>query len=134
TITAAELGFVDPDDVASGITFITSSAVNGTVEVNGVAQPTFTAQQVIDGLVTFQHDGSETVSASFQVTVEDGNEDNSAPPAPVPFNLTVTPVNDAPTLAVTAAASFTENGAAVTLDPGLTVSDADTGVGYSATI
>ncbi|MEK1894684.1 MAG: type I secretion C-terminal target domain-containing protein, partial [Rhizobium sp.] len=41
----------------------------------------------------FTHDGSEGPSASFQVKVEDGNEDSSAPVTGT-FNFTVTPVND----------------------------------------
>ena len=39
------------------------------------------------------HNGGETTTASFEVSVEDGNEDGSTPPAST-FNLTVTPVND----------------------------------------
>ena len=61
--------------------------------MNGAAATTFTGAQLAAGLVSFQHDGSETTAASFQVTVEDGNEDGSTP-TPATFNLTVTAVND----------------------------------------
>ena len=53
----------------------------------------FTGTQLSAGQVSFVHNGSETSTASFQVAVEDGNEDGSAPVAQT-FNLTVTAVND----------------------------------------
>ena len=60
------------------MTFTVTDPVNGSVRVNGVAATSFTGQQLAAGQVTFVHDGSETTAASFQVTVEDGNEDGSA--------------------------------------------------------
>ncbi len=94
TITAGDLGYTDVDDLPTGVNFNVSALVNGVVKVNGVASTTFTPAQLAGGLVTFEHNGSETTSASFLVNVEDGNEDNSAPVNST-FNLTVTPVNDA---------------------------------------
>ncbi|MCC5526815.1 cadherin-like domain-containing protein [Vibrio lentus] len=47
--------------------------------MNGVASSSFTVAQLAAGEVTFKHDGSETTSASFDVNVEDGNEDGSTP-------------------------------------------------------
>ena len=94
-IGASDLGFTDPDDDADGVTFTVSSQANGAVQINGTPQTTFTGTQLAAGQVTFLHDGSETVSAGFQVSVEDGNEDNSVPAAQA-FSLTVTPVNEAP--------------------------------------
>ena len=49
-------------------------------------------------------------------------------------NINITPVNDAPVLTVTGSAAYTENAAPVILDPGLAVSDVDSGSGYSATV
>jgi hypothetical protein len=46
----------------------------------------------------------------------------------------IAPVNDAPALTIAAAAAYTENGAPVTLDPALTITDLDGGPGYSATV
>ena len=43
------------------------------------ATTTFSGQDVIDGLVAFAHDGSNTTAAAFDVSVEDGDEDGSAP-------------------------------------------------------
>ena len=85
-VTTADLDFVDPDDGPADVTFTVSNQVNGTVLVNGVATTTFSGQDVIDGLVAFAHDGSNTTAAAFDVSVEDGDEDGSAP-TPATFNL-----------------------------------------------
>ncbi|WP_299694195.1 Ig-like domain-containing protein, partial [uncultured Vibrio sp.] len=95
TITAADLGYTDVDDTDSGVTFTVSNASNGTILVGGVASNSFTVAQLAAGDVRFKHDGSETKSASFDLNVEDGNEDGSTPVNST-FNLTVNPVNEAP--------------------------------------
>lgn len=97
TLVAADLGYTDVDDVAAGITFTVSGVTNGTLQVNGVAAATFTATQLAGGLVTFVHGGGEATTGSFDVVVDDGNEDSSTPVAST-FNFIVTPVNDAPVL------------------------------------
>ncbi|MCP4967633.1 MAG: hypothetical protein GY926_20670, partial [bacterium] len=108
-ITGTDLGYTDPDDVDAGVTFTTSSASNGKIQVNGSDASNFTGTQLTAGQVTFVHDGSETTVASFDVNVEDGDEDISTPTDST-FNFTVTPVNDTPTLAASAANdTLTEN-------------------------
>jgi uncharacterized delta-60 repeat protein len=72
------------------VTFSVSNQVNGTVKVNGSAATSFTGQQLLDGLVSFSHDGSQLPSASFDVSVEDGDEDGSVPVVRT-LGLTVTP-------------------------------------------
>ncbi|PMM38933.1 hypothetical protein BCT54_14865 [Vibrio splendidus] len=133
TITTEDLGYTDVDDTDTGVTFSVSNASNGTILVNGVASSSFTVAQLAAGEVTFKHDGSETTSASFDVNVEDGDEDDSTP-ADSTFNLTVTPVNDAPELngdlsgEVDEAGSYTITAA----DLGYTdVDDTDTGVAFT---
>ncbi|UFS81470.1 DUF5801 domain-containing protein [Rhizobium sp. T136] len=93
TLTAAELGYADPDDIASGVVFQVSNLSHGVITNGGASAASFTAAELNAGLIKFTHDGSEGPSASFQVKVEDGNEDNSAPVTGT-FNFTVTPVND----------------------------------------
>ncbi|MEZ8859758.1 tandem-95 repeat protein [Vibrio sp. 10N.247.311.51] len=93
TITAEDLGYTDVDDTDTGVTFTVGNASNGTILVGGVPSNNFTVAQLAAGEVTFKHDGSETTSASFDVNIEDGNEDGSTP-VDSTFNLTVTPVND----------------------------------------
>jgi hypothetical protein len=92
-ITADDLGFTDPDDVAADVTFTVTNPVNGEVRVGGVAVTSFSGTQLVAGLVSFSHNGSETAAASFDVAVEDGDEDGSVPVAQT-FSLTVTATND----------------------------------------
>ena len=125
-ITSADLCFSDPDDDASGVTFTISNLVNGTVRVNGIAATGFTGQQLASGLVTFQHDGAETATASFNVVVEDGNEDGSAPVAST-FHFTVSPVNDAPFIACDLSANVAEGGSYTITQADLWFSDPDDG-------
>ncbi len=96
-LTTADLNFSDADDSAAGVRFTVSALSNGKVYVNGKAASSFTGADLAAGKVSFVHTGSETTKAAFKVSVEDGNEDGSAPVAKS-FNLTVTPVNDAPVL------------------------------------
>ncbi|MFH5776701.1 FG-GAP-like repeat-containing protein [Paracoccus sp. NGMCC 1.201697] len=98
-LTAADIGFSDPDDSGAGVVFRVSAPVHGALLVNGAAAASFTAADIAAGRVSFLHDGSESNSASFRVLVEDGNEDGSVPIARS-FGFNVTPVNDAPVLHV----------------------------------
>ena len=50
-----------------------------------------------------------TNAASFDVTIDDGNEDASPPPDPQTFSLSVTPSNDAPILQSALRAGFPTN-------------------------
>ena len=84
-------------DAGAGLTYPVAPG-NGQVLVNGNVATTFTAQDVIDGRVSFRHNGSETSSASFTFTLADGGE-NGSTPASGTFNLTVTPVNNSPVIA-----------------------------------
>ena len=59
---------VDPDNTAAELTFNVSDPTHGHVEVNGVTETTFTQRQLIDGVVTFVHDNSDTTQATFKVS------------------------------------------------------------------
>ncbi|MCP5035804.1 MAG: hypothetical protein GY939_28735, partial [Actinomycetia bacterium] len=122
-ITDTDLGYTEPDDGDAAVTFTTSSATNGKIQVNGIDASSFTGTELTAGLVTFVHDGSETTVASFDVNVEDGNEDVSLP-TNSPFSFTVTQVNDAP---VTTNNSYTLNEGA--LESGNNIITNDTGSG-----
>jgi hypothetical protein len=126
TLTAADLGFSDPDDGASDVTFTVSNLSNGIVKVNGVAATSFTGQQLLAGMVAFVHDGSETNAASFNVAIEDGNEDGSAP-TPSTFNLTVSAVNDPPVITGDLSAVLDEGGSYTLTAANLGFSDPDDG-------
>ncbi|WP_426232614.1 DUF5801 repeats-in-toxin domain-containing protein [Pararhizobium sp. DWP3-4] len=108
TLTTTDLGFSDPDDVGLGVTFTVTNPLYGGVLVNGATALSFNGQQLLDGQVSFQHNGSETTAASFGVILEDGNEDNSAPETAT-VNVIVVPVNDAPVLSGLGNVTFSEN-------------------------
>src|SRR5690606_37073145 len=76
----ADLLYTDPDDTSAGVSFSGSSVAGGTVLVGGVAATSFTPAQLTAGQVAFRHHGTST-APSFSVSVEDGNEDGSAPVA-----------------------------------------------------
>ncbi len=124
----SDLGFTDPDDIGSGVTFTVSNLVNGEIRVNGFAQNSFTGDQVSGGNVSFHHNGTETLTAGFNVSVEDGNEDGSAPIAQA-FSITVNPVNDPPVLTGDLAATVAEGGSYVLTSSDLGFTDPDDGPG-----
>ena len=97
-ITTAMLDEGDVDDSGAGLTYtITNVTDNGTLYLAGFGalglNDTFTQADIDAGNVTYDHDGSETTSDSFDFSLADGGEDG-ATPATGTFNITVTPVND----------------------------------------
>ncbi len=118
-LTATDLGYTDPDDVATGVTFSATDFSNGSIYVNGNLTPNFTAAELAAGLVVFTLDGSETTAAGFNVRVEDGNEDFSTPVSQ-PFSITVSPVNDAPQIFIDLSPRlYVEQGVAFTINGGV---------------
>ncbi|MDR6663754.1 T1SS-143 domain-containing protein, partial [Tardiphaga robiniae] len=97
TLTAAELGYTDPDNTASEVVFHVSNVQHGIITNGGAPATSFTAAELAAGLIKFIHDGSEDSSTTFQVYVEDGNQDGSTP-VPGTFTFTVDGVNDAPVI------------------------------------
>lgn len=102
TITNQMLSSSDPDpfDTPDQISYSIEVAPQfGRVEVNGslvqVGQ-TFTQQDIDDGLVRYVHDGGENTADSFDFRVSDpgagANQEEGT------FNITIEPINDAPTL------------------------------------
>ncbi|MBP6009064.1 MAG: VCBS domain-containing protein, partial [Rhodoferax sp.] len=114
TISLADLGYTDVDDSDAGVTFIVGGFSNGKIQVNGVDALNFTGTDLTAGRVTFVHDGSETTTASFKVSVEDGNEDVSNPVEST-FTLDVTPTSDSAPGAVPDAITVAEGGTATAL-------------------
>ena len=95
-LTTSDVNGTDVDDVAADLTFTVTNEVNGVVQVNGVNASSFTQADLEAGNVTFLHNGSETVSGSFDVALAD--DDNASAGAAVTVTATVTPQNDAPTI------------------------------------
>ena len=100
TITRAMLEVTDADNSAVEITYtITVDSVHGMLRNNGIALgvgSTFTQDDINNGLLTYQDTDIETTADSFSFTVSDvaGGSIGSTT-----FNITVTPVNDSPTVA-----------------------------------
>jgi len=152
---------VDPDslDLADATVAITGGAFPGDGDVLGanVAGTSITASYdaatetlVLSGSDTLAHYQSVLDSVTF-VTASDNPDDFGADPtravtwtlddgsasnatSSVTTAVSITAVNDPPTLAGTTNASFTENGPAVTLSSAVTISDPDSFTLAGATV
>jgi Ca2+-binding RTX toxin-like protein len=95
TIDWTELSFTDPDNAFAEVTFtLTGLPANGLLMLDGVALElgdAFTQQDIDDDLLSYQHDGSETVSDNFQFDVSDGAGGSSDGHS---FSFDITPVED----------------------------------------
>ncbi|MCH8997375.1 MAG: FecR domain-containing protein, partial [Proteobacteria bacterium] len=96
TITGAILSATDAETGDPALlSYTVTGTTNGVVQLSGATVTNFTQQDVDDSLVTFLHDGGETAAAGFTITVDDPDGGTSLPAT---VDLTVTGVNDAPTL------------------------------------
>ncbi len=127
-ITTAMLQATDVDDSSVGLTYgITSVTGNGTLRLSGTVlgiSDTFTQADIDAGLVTYDHNGSETTSDSFGFSLADGGEDGSLP-ATGTFAITVNPVNDEQSLDTNAGLTLAEGATATITSSELTTSDVD---------
>jgi VCBS repeat-containing protein len=116
TITNAMLQVTDADNTAAELVFaLTTVAAHGQLQLDGVAlglNNTFTQADIDAGLLTYSHDGSETIADSFTFTVSDGAGGSIGATS---FAITVTPVNDAPVLAHNTGLTVEEGATAVTI-------------------
>ncbi|RZL07772.1 MAG: hypothetical protein EOP40_15025, partial [Rubrivivax sp.] len=129
TITSAQLSTQDAEEAAADLVYTLASApANGRLLLNGAALDngdSFTQQDIDNGLLSYEHDGSETLSDAFDFTVEDGR---GGVIGNTTFALNVTPVNDAPT--ATVSSGSVAEGGSVSIGNGLLqASDADHAVG-----
>ncbi len=91
TITSLDLNIIDSDNNPDELFYIVSNITNGQIYVNGIASNRFTQADINNNLIIYQHNGSETTSASFDFDVSDGQFIISQT-----FDINVIPVNDAP--------------------------------------
>ncbi|HYD17289.1 MAG TPA: cadherin-like domain-containing protein, partial [Patescibacteria group bacterium] len=109
TIGAGQLGVSDVDTAAGDLAYtVTTGPSHGRLEFSdaaGVAVTSFTQADIDSGRLRYVHDGSETTADSFSFTAADATTDL----AEQAVAITVTPVNDAPTL-VNTGATVAENG------------------------
>ena len=114
-ISTSQLNESDPDDDGIELTYtITTNVVNGTLRRGAIvldantADNTFTQADIDAGIVQFDHNGSETTIDGFQFSLADGGEDGAVP-VTGSFQITVTPVNDAPTTSPVTLTSIPED-------------------------
>ena len=98
-ITNAMLQTTDVDNTTAQLVYTVDAVpINGTLYNNGVAlsvSDTFTQSDIDAGLITYDHDDSQTSTDSFDFTVDDGLGTTSS----ATFTWTVTNTNDPPTAA-----------------------------------
>ncbi|MDV6029055.1 MAG: DUF4347 domain-containing protein [Phycisphaera sp. RhM] len=127
TVTTAMLETTDVDNTDSQLVYTVDAVpTNGTLYRGGVVlnvSDTFTQADLDAGLITYDHDGSETTSDSFDFTVDDGAGATTSST----FNWTVTAGNDAPVEASIEGSTlaYTENDGAVAITSTLALSDSD---------
>jgi hypothetical protein len=79
TITNDYLITYDADDTAANLIYtVTTGPSHGTLLVNGVPVTQFSQQQINEGLVVYQNDGTANSADSFGFTVDDGKGTASA--------------------------------------------------------
>ncbi|MBS0152902.1 MAG: cadherin domain-containing protein, partial [Nitrospira sp.] len=127
TINAGELAVTDADNSAAQLAYtIGTGPLHGRLELitaPGINVTTFTQADIAANRLVYIHDGSETTSDSFSFTVNDGA---GGTVGATTVTLTITPVNDTPTITSngggpTAVVTVAENVSAVTIVTGADV-------------
>ena len=90
TVTSAMLLVTDTDNPPAELTFSVEVVPdNGALKLGGTLSDTFTQKDIDDGILAYEHNGSETTSDSFVFSVSDGAGGTIGN---TPFNITVTPI------------------------------------------
>lgn len=133
-ITSSQLHYSDPDNNTLQLQYtLTSAPTNGSVQKydgsNWNTVTSFTQHDINDNKIRFLHNDTETTSAGFEFQLSDGagSTQNGT------YNVTVTPVNDAPasiTFSTTSADMNEDNVSGVALGT-FTITDSETVNGSS---
>ena len=95
TLITAELLFTDSEQPATSVTYtVTGGLANGQLELTtgpGVAVTSFTQDDIDNNRVVYVHDGSNTISDTFNFSVDDGQGNTLAGQS---FSIIVTAVDD----------------------------------------
>ncbi|MBL1178496.1 cadherin-like domain-containing protein, partial [Pantanalinema sp. GBBB05] len=126
TISSGQLQVTDPDTATPQLVYTLGSLpANGQVKRLGTALTagqTFSQDDINQGRIEYQQNGSETLTDRFTFTVSDGV---GAGIASQTFSISVTPVNDAPILLTSAGLTVSEGSVADITNALLTSSDPD---------
>jgi len=112
TITAASLEVTDVESGPNGLTYTVETAPsNGLLYDTGAMSAladgqTFTQSDLNTGTIEYRHDGTQTTADSFTFSVADPDGASTDTKA---FNIEITPINDAPTVAAPADQSVSED-------------------------
>ena len=111
-----ELKSTDEDNNSSAY-----SQPNDNISYRITTPPSFGSASIVNNLLTYQHFGNESTSDTIQYVANDGTHDSS----PSTITITITPVNDAPSL--TAQKGITENDKTISFT--INATDPDLGQG-----
>ncbi|MBX2836929.1 MAG: DUF4347 domain-containing protein [Gammaproteobacteria bacterium] len=125
-LTSAHLDLADTTEAAYDVNY-TITLLPGHMTLSLTTDPlnaisTFTQQDINDGLVQLNHDGSETVSGDIEFSVTDGVI--SAPITGI-LDVDVSPVNDSPENQANNTLTVSENATAVVTNTHLNYTDDD---------
>ena len=126
-LTAADLAASDDASGPASLVYSVANAANGHVALRGALGATvtsFTQAQLAAGNVFFVHDGSNTTTGGFGVTVADGHGGRAGP---VTVGATVTSANHAPVVSGDLAISLAEGGNVALTTADLATSDDESG-------
>ncbi len=123
-ITTTHITAIDVDDSGTGLDYTVSNLRNGVVQVSGTTATTFTQDDIVNNRVTFVHDGSETLTAGFDIVLADGLE-NSTTTDTDTFNLIINPVNDDVVVNTNTTLILDENATAIISSTNLNITDVD---------
>ncbi|PCK06170.1 MAG: hypothetical protein COA42_17520, partial [Alteromonadaceae bacterium] len=123
TITTTILSATDVDTADSTLIYTVSNLDKGTIEVSSSSVLTFTQQNLIDGVVEYVHDDSNSTTGGFDFTVKDPTGNTLGGQG---FSVTVNPVDDdAPTIVNNISATVDEGNDVVITTTELSATDTD---------
>jgi hypothetical protein len=125
-ITSQFLFAADPNSAPDQVVYrVTVAPLYGVLVLSTTpndAIDSFTQDDINSGRLIYRHDGSESSADSFEFTIADEQSDTIGP---YTLSIAISPVNDAPLLAVNAAASYVENEPPIILSPDAIAQDVD---------
>lgn len=123
---SGKLVTADPDSGADKLDYIVESLpAHGALMHDGTALAvgdTFTQKDVNDGKVSYVNDGEEQTADEFTWSLSDGPNTIG----PMPFAITITPVNDLPKIVNNTTGTLTEAGEALLTADQLSATDVET--------